>query len=162
MLRALVVNSLTKAIVRENACGLYKIYRYTRFWDIFAKRRLNLKGTRHYFERIFLTQRKSRIKIPFKEAPRVSSIHQPLGRMSSEEASAQKTVDFRIRQRNDFGFPSVVSLANLPQRSPFFHLMAFSCERGLEYWPFAILFARVFVPHGKETPIDRWMARLGK
>lgn len=30
----------------------------------------------------------------------------------------QETVDFRILQRNGFGFPSVISLANLPQRLP--------------------------------------------
>ena len=80
-------------------------------------------------------------------------------RISSEEASAQETVDF---QRNCFGFPSVDLLTNLPQRSPFPPPIAFSCERELKYWPFAILFARVFVLYGRGTPIDRWMARLGR
>ena len=72
-------------------------------------------------------------------------------RMSSEEASAQETVDFRILQRNCFGFPSVDLLTNLPQRSPFPPTIAFSCEGEFKYWPFAILFARVFVPHGRGT-----------
>lgn len=73
----------------------------------------------------------------------------------------QETVDFRILQRNGFGFPSVISLANLPQRLPS-PLVALSCKRGLKYWPLTILFAHVFVPRVKGTPIDRRAARLGR
>lgn len=81
------------------------------------------------------------------------------GRVSSEEASAQETVDFRIRQRNSFGFSSVVSLANLPQRSPSSPFRGPPLREKTRV--LAILFTRVFVSHGRESPIDRWMVVSG-
>jgi len=89
------------------------------------KRRLNLKTRAITSNESFLKQQKSRIKIPFKEASRILSIHQPLEgrglgrrREGCEEASAQETVDFRYTStRNGIGFPSVAPLANLAQRS---------------------------------------------
>jgi len=119
-LKALAVNSFTKTIVKENA--LYEKYRYTHSWDT---RRSAGWILRH--APLLRTNLFDAAKVPHQDSIQRSAsrfIHPSAPRgpedgVSSEEASAQETVDFRIRQRNGFGFLAVVSLANLPQRLPF-------------------------------------------
>lgn len=152
-------NSFIKAMVRENACALCREISLHSFLRCPCEAQVESKGTRHYIERIFSTQRKSRIKIPFKEAPRVLSIHQPLvGRGGGEGW----VVSVGARNcRFSYTKQLWISVGSLARK--FASKIALSSFRGLllrEKSIGDIIRSYFCTTWERETPIDRWMARL--